>query len=169
MTNTKKGLRIAVSPKKCDPYITTSDDRLQATEPTSGNPYWQFLGLSSTNASDWHNKRLFWDTVNTGLFAQYSNPATSTKPVKLKAKQFIKDFRAFANPLLSIIAASPNASADEENIFNLVLNVNRPHPSKTHTKIADLCITGWKSGLLGSMKATSRNDHVSKRASLVAG
>ena len=169
MKTTKKGPRIASSPKKFDPYITTSDDRLQATEPTSSNPYWQFLGLSSTNASDWHNKRLFWDTSGTGLFSLYSNPATSTTPVKAKVKQFIKDFRSFANPLLSIIAASPNASADEENIFNLVLNVNRQHPSQTHTKIANQCVTGWKLGNAGTVKAASRSLSDSKCASVANG
>src|ERR1035437_7114194 len=124
MTNTKKGTRIPDSPKKFDPYITTSDDRLQATEPTSGNPYWQFLGLSSANATDWHNKRTFWDTPITGLYALYSNIPTSTKTVKGQVKQFIKDFHTFANPLLNLIAASPNAKKGEEDIFNLVLNVN---------------------------------------------
>src|ERR1035437_5529244 len=101
MTNTKKGTRIPDSPKKFDPYITTSDDRLQSIEPTSGNPYWQFLGLSSANATDWHNKRSFWDTPVTGIHALYNNPATSTSTVKGNLKQFIKDFRAFADPLLS--------------------------------------------------------------------
>ncbi|MHB8259172.1 MAG: hypothetical protein ACYDCN_05935 [Bacteroidia bacterium] len=170
MTKTKKkGLRISTSPKKFDPYITSTDDRLQAVEPTSGEHYWQYLGLSSTNGSDWHNKRTYWDTPLTGLHALYTNPDTSTSTVKGRVKQFIKDFRAFADPLLSLIAANPNSTATEEQIFNLVLNKNRKKPTHTHTKIADQCFTDWTGHGGGNMKAGSKSEHDSKRHSLAEG
>jgi hypothetical protein len=164
-----KGSRISGSPKKFDPYISTTDDRLQAIEPISGQPYWQLFGFSNNNASDWNAKRQFWDAPTTGLFALYSNAVTSTSIVKKKVKHFIEDFRAFANPLLNIIAASPNATPDDENIFNLVLGVNRKKASHAHTKIADKCITGLITGKGGNMRAESRSDHDSKRASLAEG
>jgi hypothetical protein len=161
--------RISNSPRVFNPYINSTDDHLQSIEPGSGLPYWQYLGLSSANATDWHNKRLFWDTPTTGLFSLYGSPATSTSIVKGKVKHFIKDFQTFAGPLLSIIAASANATNEEEKIFHLVLNVNRKKPSHTHTKIADLCITALISEKGGSMKAASRSAHDSKRASLAEG
>jgi hypothetical protein len=160
-TKPKKGPRVPKSPAKFDTYINSGDDHLQAIEPLSGNPFWQELGLSSANALDWHNKRQFWSNITTGLYALYGSPDTSTSIIKGKVKTFIKDFQTFANPLLSIIAASPNATEQEEEIFNLVLNVNRKSPSHTHTKIADKCFTNWESGKLGNMKGSS---HINKEA-----
>ncbi|MBI3501982.1 MAG: hypothetical protein HY063_09320 [Bacteroidetes bacterium] len=163
-------VRVNKSPKLFDPYITRTDDRLLSTEPTTGNPYWQFLGLSSANATDWHNKRVFWDTPLTGLHALYVNPLTSTGAVKEKVKLFIESFRIFANPLLSIIAASSNATADEEKIFHLKLNVNRQKPTHTHTKIADQCFTAWTGEGAGSKKASSHTTHEAQgRPSVAAG
>ena len=169
MTTKKKGIRISKSPKVFDTDITTGDDHLLAIEPTSGLPYWQHLGLSSANATDWHNKRVFWDTPLTGLHDLYINPVTSTSVVKENVKLFIKNFRTFANPLLNIIAASPNATANEEKIFHLVLTANRKKPTHTHTKIADQCFTTWSGEGAGSKKAASRSLHDSKRASLAEG
>ncbi|HEX7414779.1 MAG TPA: hypothetical protein VF411_12120, partial [Bacteroidia bacterium] len=151
----KKGIRISKSPKKFDPYLSSSDDRLQEIEPISGLPWGEVLGLSTVNISDWHNKRLFWDTPTTGLFAKYSSAATSTSVVKGLVKTFITDFRTFADPLLNLIAASPKASNIDEKAFNLVLNINRKHPTHTHTKIADQCFTKWAGEGGGNMKASS--------------
>ena len=161
--------RISSSHKIFDPYITSGDDHLQAIEPTSTLPYWQWLGLTAVNASDWHTKRQAWDTPGTGLFALYSNVATSTSVVKQNVKTFITNFKTFASPLLDIIAASPNAAAQEEQIFNLILKKNRKKPTKTHTPIADQCLTTWSSNKGGDMKAASRNEHEAKRASVTAG
>ncbi len=161
--------RIPGSPKVFDPYITSCDDHLQETEPVSNLPYWQLLGLTSVNASDWHNKRQFWATPNTGLFALYNSPAASTSVVKKNVKNFIADFKTFANPLLDVIAASPNAGTREEKTFNLILKKNRKKPSKVHTPIADQCFTTFNSAKGGDMKAASRNAHDAKRASVTAG
>ncbi|MBI3500733.1 MAG: hypothetical protein HY063_02975 [Bacteroidetes bacterium] len=170
MKTKKTRARISTSPKKFDPFISTTDDHLLAIEPTTGNPYWQFLGLSSANATDWHNKRLYWDAPNTGLFALYSNPATSTSVIKKKVETFIKNFRTFANPLLNIIASSPNATGVEEKIFNLVLNANRAKPSHTHTKIEDQCFTKWEGGNGGNKRAAShKEDEAKGRASVPEG
>ncbi len=168
-TAKKKEPRISLSPKKFNPYLGRTDDRLQAIEPLSGNPYWQQYGLTSANATDWHNKRLFFTAATTGLFAKYSNPATSTSLVKQQVKGWIKAFRTFANPLLNIIAASPNATSDDEAIFNLVLNVNRKKPTHTHTKIEDACHTDWVGHGGGNMKAGSRSTTDTKRHSLPEG
>lgn len=165
----KKGARISSSPKKFNTEINRTDDRLQAIEPVSGNPYWKQFSLTSVNATDWHNKRLFWNTPTTGLFAKYSDPNTSTPTIKTQVKKFIKDFRTFGNPLLNLIAASPNATTDDEAIFNLVLNINRKHPTHTHTKIADACVTDWTNQGGGNMKAGSKSAHDSKRHSLAEG
>ena len=165
----KEGPRISESPKEFNIQINRMDDRLQAIEPTSGNPYWQFYGLTSTNGSDFHNKRLFWNTPTTGLFAKYSSPATSTSTVKEQVKVWIAGFRAFGNPLLDVIAASPNATSDDEAIFNLVLNINRKKASHSHTPIADLCYTDWSVGSGGNKTAGSKSAHDSKRHSLAEG
>ncbi|HEX7414744.1 MAG TPA: hypothetical protein VF411_11940 [Bacteroidia bacterium] len=171
----KKEPRISESPKEFNIEIARMDDRLQALAPTSPPPpgtpinYWAFLGLTNVNASDFHNKRLFWNTPVTGLYAKYSDPTTSTSAVKTQVKLWIAAFRAFANPLLNIIAASPNATSDDETIFNLVLNVNRHHGTHTHTKIADKCVTEWAGEGVGTKKAASKSSADTKRHSLAAG
>jgi len=167
--------RISSSPKEFNTQITRMNARLQALAPTSPPPpgtpiyYFTYYGLSSTNGSDFNNKYLFWSTPLTGLYAQYNNPVTSSSTVKNQVKTWIKNFRAFADPLLNIIAASPNATTDDEAIFNLVLNINRKHPTHTHTKIVDACFTDWTGSGGGNMKAGSRSTTDTKRHSLAEG
>ena len=169
MAKKKSKPRISSSANVFNAFVARTDDRLQGIEPASGNPYWQFYGLTSTNATDWANKRQFFTTPGTGLYALYSNPLTSSSPIKKQVKQFIKDFRAFGSPLLNIIAASPNATSDDEEIFNLVLNKNRKKPTHSHTKIADACYTDWTGSGGGNMKAASRSETDSSRHSLAEG
>jgi hypothetical protein len=164
-----KGPRISKKAKEFNDIIVNGDNHLQANEPVSGLPYWQLLGLSSANATDWHNKRLVWDTPDTGKYALYSNPATSTSVVKKDVKDFIDQFRIFADPVLDKIAANENATALEEKIFNLILKRDRKKPGKSHTHIADQCITALISEKGGRMKVASRSAHDSKRASLAEG
>ena len=161
--------RISRSAKVFNIHINRMDDRLQSIEPTSRNPYWQVYGLSSANATDFRNKRLFWSTTGTGLYALYGDPTTSTSIIKARVKAFITNFRTFANPLLNIVAASPNAGTEEERIFILVLGVNIQHPSHTHTKIADKCITDWTGHGGGNMKAGSKSEHDTNRHSVAEG
>jgi hypothetical protein len=171
----KKGARISSSPKKFNTQITGMNARLQALAPGSPPPpgtpvyYYTYYGLSSANGSDFNNKYLFWSTPVTGLYAQYNNPVTSSSTVKNQVKIWIKAFRAFAAPLLNIIAASANATSDDEAIFNLVLNVNRKKPTHSHTPIADQCFTDWTVSAGGNMKAGSKSAHDSKRHSLAEG
>jgi hypothetical protein len=150
-------------------FIVSGDDYLQAIEPLSGLPYWQLLGLSSSNATVWHSKRLEWDATATGMYDLYNNPVTSTSIVKAETRGFIRKFIDFANPVLDKIAASENATASEEKIFNLKLKINRKKKGYTHTRIADNCFTYLIKGNGGSMKAVSRSAHESKRASLAEG
>ena len=78
MATKKKGLRISTSPKKFNPYLGNTDDHLQAIEPVSGNPYWQQYGLTSANATDWHNKRLFFTAAtSSSVFGALSKALTS--------------------------------------------------------------------------------------------
>lgn len=175
MATKKEHIRISSSPKKFNTQIAAGDGRLQAlapNQPPAPAPpvyYWQYLGLSSANAADWHNKYLFWSTPITGLYALYSNPASSTSLVKKQVKLWIKAFRVFGNPLLNLIAASPNATSDDEAIFNLILTINHKHPTHTHTKIEDACHTDWTGHGGGNMKAGSRSTTDTKRHSLAAG
>ncbi|MHB8402868.1 MAG: hypothetical protein ACYDCN_12730 [Bacteroidia bacterium] len=164
----KKGPRISKSPKKFNTEINRMDDRLQAVEPVSGNPYWQEYGFSNVNGSDFHNKRLFWSAPPTGLFAKSRDPKTSTTTVKGLVKTFIKDFRIFAKSLLNLVATAPISTSVEEGIFNLVLDKNRAHPSHTHTTIEDQCFTKWSASGGGNMKATSHTEHDAKGRGAVA-
>ena len=119
--------RITDSIPKFNDYINDTDDTLQAI--SSGTTHnWERLGLTSTNASDWHDKRVYWRDT---LYPKYSSPSQSTKIIKANVQVFMKNFRTFGNPLLDVMAASPNATEDDEITFNFKIGRAAAHHSDT--------------------------------------
>ena len=104
-------------------YINTTDDRVQATNLVTGNPYGTDYGFTAPELADWGARRVNWRDV---LYPKYTSPATSTSIVKHDVKDFMDDFRAFAEPLLNKIAASGIAGNEEEEIFNIDLSRDIP-------------------------------------------
>lgn len=119
------GTRVPETIAEFNSYITTTDDYLQApaTPPTNATR----LGLSAQNQTDWSDKRTAW----TALYAKYQDPMQSTSAVKGNVKIFMDDFRAFANPLLNIMAASPNAIHDDEVILHFKIGKAPAHHQTT--------------------------------------
>jgi len=110
-------------------YINTTANYLAAGTPTNGSR----LGLTTQNISDWAAKRLYWSAT---LYPKYINPLLSTKAIKDEVKNKMVEFRTFAQPLLNIVAASPNATEADANALNFVLN--RAAPTEPNTPIAGL-------------------------------
>jgi hypothetical protein len=147
-------------------YISSSDDYQQATRSDRSMPNSLFLGWNSINSGDWANKRAYWRDV---LYKKYSDPAQSTSIIKKDVKIFITDFHTFGNPLLDIAAANPGADTQDEEELHFKKKSSRKKPTHPHTRIEDKCFTTWLSEGGGSMKASSRSSHDTKRPSLAEG
>lgn len=152
--------RIPVIISKFDAYINATDNYLAAGTPTNR----ERLGLTATDATNWHNKRLFWRDT---LFPQYINPLTSTSAVKDQVRIFMKDFRTFGSPLLNIMAASPNATQADEQMFNFKIRPAAPTRPVTVITEAVTCETKSLNG--GLVEFTCRPAHDSKRPSKLPG
>ena len=143
-------------------YIVLTDNRLQAI--FSGLiKHWERLGLILANADEWHNRRLAWEI----LFAKYSDPMQCTTAIKQQVQHFMDDFREFANPQLNIMAASLNATGDDEIVFNF--KINRADASVSNTQIEGNFTFKAEAMGGGDLKFTCRTSHDDHRASKAAG
>ena len=145
-------------------YINNTDAYLQATDPVTGDLNWKRLGLTNTNASDWSDKRKYWHDT---LYPKYSDPLQSTGAVKDAVHNFMSSFRAFSQPLLNIMAASPNATSNDEHVFNF--KIGRANPTHATTPIADTVLFDAKTLGGGQLHFTCRTAADSHRASIAAG
>jgi hypothetical protein len=109
-------------------YINNTDDYLLAGTPTNR----ERLGLSISNGTDWHDKRVFWRDT---LYPKYIDPLQSTSAVKTQVRDFMADFRTFGNPLLNIMVADPDANSNDEAVFKFV--ITPAAPSTPTTPITD--------------------------------
>jgi hypothetical protein len=145
-------------------YIGDTDDRLQDTNPDTSNPYWQDYGLSASEQTDWHDKRVLWSDT---LYKDYSNPLKSTSVAKKKVRDFIPDFSTFAKKPLDKIVLADISGIDEEDIFNIKLNRARPsHPTE---KISDECVLAIRKIKKGMASFSCRTSVDEKRASIPEG
>jgi hypothetical protein len=145
-------------------YIINSDNRMQAINPDTSNPYFQDYGITTAVATDWSNQRKDWVT---NLYAAYSDPTMSTSIAKDNVKTFMQGFSEFAAPLLNKIAASDVAGNAEEHIFNFVLHRKNPvHPTSA---ISDECFANVHSMGRGLYEFACRGVQDASRASKVHG
>jgi hypothetical protein len=142
-------------------YINSTDDRLQAVNPDTTNPYWTDYGLSAGEQTEWHDQRVLWRDK---LYKDYSDPLKSTSTVKKKVRDFIPDFSKFAKKPLDKIVLSDIAGEDEESIFHIKLE--RASPSHPTEKIAEECFGSIRSIKRGNAKISCRSAEDSSRASI---
>jgi hypothetical protein len=114
-------------------YITTTDDYQKLEDPVSHIANYERLGLIVQNSTDWSAKRVAW----VALYAKYCDATTCTRAVKANVNQFIKDFRAFANPLLNKMSSSGAATHDDELVFNF--KATRSKPTHHNEPISKIC------------------------------
>ncbi len=149
--------RIPVPIAKFNAYIRNTDDyQLAGGPPTNATR----LGISSTDSATWHTDRGAWDI----LYAKYIDKNQVTPSVKNNVRNFIRDFRIFAIPLIDIMAASAAATQDDANAFNFVLVAKNP----THRtdQIEDRCYATIISLGGGDIKIKCRTASDTKRSSL---
>src|ERR1051325_6008848 len=162
MSKTRVSEAIAVF----NPYVNETDDYL-AEVCDEGPPEvhsWERLGIAEGKKDEWHTRRLYWRDT---LYPAWSNKLTKTEPVNKEVKNFIKSFREFANPQLNIMAASPNATEDDEAMFNF--KRTRKKPSKKVTQITQQCMLALANIMGGEILVSVRTLIDSKRASIFKG
>lgn len=146
-------------------YLTSSDDYLK-TELSAGPPpvtNGTRLGLQASDVTAWTNYRTQW----VPLYATYNNTNTRTTTVTQQVNNLIAAFREFAQPLLNIMAASPNATEYDEQALNF--KVERKPPTRPTVPIAEECVSSASSLGGGQVKFISRTNHDTARASLADG
>jgi len=126
--------RIPDSISDFNTYMNNTGTYVAAGTPVNGIR----LGLSAGNITDWGGYKTDWIT----LYTKYSDPVQSTSIVKDEVRNFMDDFREFANPLLNIMAASPNANETDEGVFNF--KIGRATPSHSTTPISDKVVLSAK-------------------------
>ena len=156
-------------PRKIDDfnnYIRITDDYLQVEVDPGPPPVlnWGRLGLTQEDADQWHALREAWEN---DLFPRYVNPNTKTKTVNAQITTAMEIFRTFAQPMIDIMAASPNANQDDAEILNFKLVRSEPtHPT---VPIADLCYADVLPLGGGAVRISCRTIHDAKRASMAKG
>lgn len=153
--------RISTSIPGFNTYITNTGTYVAAGTPTTNGAR---LGLSPTNITDWEDKKTYW--VGT-LYPKYSDPLQSTAAVKEAVKNFMKDFKTFAQPLLNIMAASPGAVEADEAVFNF--KIGRAVPSHSTTPISEVVVFDARPIGGGELKFSCRTAHDDHRASKAEG
>jgi len=113
-------------------YINSTDKYQLAIDSSSLIPNWQRLSLTAAESGNWSAKRAYWRDI---LYKKYSDKNTSTSVIKKGVKKFMKEFRAFANPLLNRMTASAAATSADEAAFNFVIT---PGKSTRRGKIDDV-------------------------------
>jgi hypothetical protein len=157
------GQRVPSQIPKFNQYINQTDDRLQATNPVTSQPYWKDYGLSSAEQTTWHDDRVLWRDT---LYKDYSDPLKSTSAAKKKVRDFIPLFSKFAKKPLDKIVLADISGVDEEDIFRIKLV--RANPSHPTTKIAEECIASIRSIKRGNAKISCRSSEDTKRSSIPA-
>ena len=113
--------RISKKPAVFDAYINNTDDSLQLALPVPVTNV--RLGWPSVNKDDWHDYRLEWEG---DLYPIYTDKAKCTSVTREDVKEFIANFRLFANPLLDIAAASTGATSEDAALFNFKIGRKNP-------------------------------------------
>lgn len=152
--------RISRKVNEFNVYINSTDAYQLQVDPATGIPNWQRLGLTATESAEWTSKRVYWRDT---LFPKYSNPETSSSPVKKQVQNFIRDFRAFANPLLDRMAVGGAVSVADGAAFNFVVErdtVPTPRGKINHTPLAGFQPLGG-----GELRVRVRTNEDASRAS----
>ncbi|MFN8322591.1 MAG: hypothetical protein U0T74_08045 [Chitinophagales bacterium] len=156
--------RISPKPAVFNSYLNNTDDYLQATAPGSSSKNWERLGLSATQAAQWQQQRQYWRNT---LYPAYSSPDQCTKTVRKEVVQFIKQFSAFALPLLNLMAACPAVNAQDSLTFNFALK--RKAPTHHRVPVTELCYGSFTPQGSGRIKAGFRTLQNSGRPALAQG
>ncbi len=152
--------RIPTKQAELNDYVTSTIKYLQqVVTPTNGTR----LGLTTTQVSDWETK----GQLVVDLYAQKNDPNSFSKVLVKKYKTANKAFRAFAQPILNVIASSLNANDTDAKTFRVVLTRKKSTRPQDRIKTNCYAIVKMIGGTYFECKCRSISD--SKRASLAPG
>jgi hypothetical protein len=117
-----------------DVYINTTDNFLQAIDPTSSQPNWQRLELKAAEANWWNTQRLFWRDT---LYKKRGDKRLRTLIVNADVKDFRAAFKKQSARILDKIAVADAADNRDEAVFKLVLKKHRKKPGRHQTPIEE--------------------------------
>ena len=151
--------RISRATKKFAIYINRTNGFLQIViDPTNGTR----LGLTTQNVTDWNSKTI----AALITYGKWGDPLQKGPAVNKAMKLAIKNFITFAQPLLDIIAASPNLTSDDELMFNVVGSSNRANPTHRTDPIEAAIYTKLVQVGGGRMRAKGYTTTTARRAGL---
>ena len=87
------------------------------------------LGIPGDVYVSWVN----WDNRWAAKYAQYANEDTRTTTITHEKNNLKEDFTAFMQPVLNIIAASPNITEGDRTVFHIKKRDANPTPRETIT------------------------------------
>ena len=116
-------------------YVVRTDNYLQLPAVPPAPTHGTRLGLTTTNVSDHHTKRLAIEAC----FLKWSDKSQKTTPVNELMENLLADYRTFDQPLLNVVAASTSLNSTDEAVFNLVGDSNHAGPTHRASKITEKC------------------------------
>ena len=142
-----------------DIYLNTTDDYLQGSR--DGTLISELLGLTPSQSAEWSSRRIYW---RDDLHKKWSNPLTKTQAVNLQVRNFMQDFRDFSRPLLNKMAASDNATEEDEVALNF--KISRKDPTHPTTPIEDIVVLSLQAIGGGDIRISGRTSHDASRPSV---
>jgi hypothetical protein len=128
-------------PRKIDSFngwITRSDNRLQATNSSTGNAWWKDYGLKSAIANEWHQRTLSWNVL------YQKREGRHDKVDNKDVRDAILSMARFAERPLHTIAGSSIAGNEDAFIFNFKIGrAKKKHAEKIEAQIiAEINLAG---------------------------
>ena len=142
-------------------FVKRTDNYFQKViVPTTGHR----LGIADAKVDEWHLKR---EEIEE-CYLIWCDDSKKSKPGNKLMRQLLKEFRAFARPLLNIIAASTIITTDDEGVFNLVADAHHKKPTRRMSIIQEQCYSVADGIGGGEMKNVVRTNNSSKRNHIFA-
>jgi len=144
-------------------YLNDTDSHLQSNRPAGpgGVPVFELLGLTIPQVDEWSSKRV---DFRDNLYPLWTNKNTKTETVNENVVKFMNEFFVFSKPLLNIMAASPNAVTQDENIFNF--KITRKKPTRPTAPISEVVVLDLNPIGGGTMRVKGRQDEEAKRGKI---
>ncbi len=135
-------------------------DNYQQLAPVAPNPAnGERLGLTTMNVSDHHDMRVAIEKH----YGFWSDETLKTTPVNKEMMRLIRAYRIFEQPLLDIVASSPNLTTRDETVYGLVGDGKRKKKKRRVGKMKEKCFANMSALGGGEMYDKVRTNGSSKR------
>ena len=125
------------------------------------------LGLLMDEMNKVKDMTLLWasgDPANPGIYDLHRDKRTKTPVTRVKVVNFMKDYKAYVNPLLLRMSGSPVITSDDRAVLNIAEPVTSH--STTHTPIEEKCYTLVEAVGGGSAQVSCKFESDATRSSI---